>query len=44
MEVQFSVAIDYTASNGDPNNPESLHHHDPRGEVLNQVISAASPF
>ena len=24
--IQMSVAIDYTASNGDPENPDSLHH------------------
>ena len=26
MQVNFTVAIDFTASNGDPNNPHSLHY------------------
>lgn len=25
--INMSVAIDYTASNGDPENPSSLHHY-----------------
>ena len=37
MEMQFAVAIDYTASNGDPNLPDSLHYHDPTGRSLNEV-------
>ena len=28
----MSVAIDYTASNGDPLKPNSLHHYDPDDE------------
>lgn len=37
LEMQFTVAIDYTASNGDPNVADSLHYHDSSGRVLNQV-------
>lgn len=39
LEMQFTVAIDYTASNGDPNTAKSLHYHDPAGIALNQVRS-----
>ena len=39
MQMQFAVAIDYTASNGDPNLPDSLHYHDPTGRSLNEVSS-----
>ncbi|CAN0052388.1 unnamed protein product [Sphacelaria rigidula] len=37
MQMQFTVAIDYTASNGDPNMASSLHYHDPSGRTMNQV-------
>lgn len=37
LEMQFTVAIDYTASNGDPNVAGSLHYHDTSGRSLNQV-------
>ncbi len=37
--MNFSVAVDFTASNGPPSDPRSLHHLDPkRGE--NQYTSA----
>ena len=26
MQMNFTVAIDFTASNGDPRSPQSLHH------------------
>eukprot|EP00904_Undaria_pinnatifida_P009983 jgi/Undpi1/6114/HiC_scaffold_20.g08599.m1 len=42
MEMQFAVAIDYTASNGDPNLPDSLHFHDPTGRSLNEYSAAIS--
>jgi len=29
MQMNFTVAIDFTASNGDPRNPQSLHHINP---------------
>jgi len=28
MQMNFTVAIDFTASNGDPRSPQSLHHID----------------
>lgn len=37
MQMAFSVAIDYTASNGDPSQPNTLHYHDPSGVILNEV-------
>eukprot|EP00903_Cladosiphon_okamuranus_P009585 g9125.t2 len=42
LEMQFTVAIDYTASNGDPNVADSLHYHDPSGRVLNQYAQSIS--
>lgn len=42
LEMQFTVAIDYTASNGDPNVASSLHYHDPARAGLNQVRQRAS--
>eukprot|EP00752_Nemacystus_decipiens_P010181 g9072.t3 len=42
LEMQFTVAIDYTASNGDPNVADSLHYHDPSGRVLNQYARSIS--
>lgn len=38
MEVSLMVAIDYTASNGDPKEPHSLHHINPH--ALNSYQSA----
>ena len=29
MQMNFTVAIDFTASNGDPRSSQSLHHIDP---------------
>ena len=40
LELNFVVAIDYTASNGDPTDPESLHHIPKTGRILNPYISA----
>ncbi|KAJ9561642.1 hypothetical protein OSB04_006802 [Centaurea solstitialis] len=31
FELNFMVAVDFTASNGDPRNPDSLHYIDPSG-------------
>ncbi|XVF06587.1 hypothetical protein REPUB_Repub06bG0062100 [Reevesia pubescens] len=33
FEVNFMVAIDFTASNGNPRNPDSLHYIDPSGQL-----------
>merc|ERR1712243_309574 len=39
MELSFTVAIDFTASNGDPTKPDSLHYNDPSGKP-NQYLTA----
>ncbi|XP_061731425.1 copine-1-like [Nerophis ophidion] len=37
-QINFTVGIDFTGSNGDPRQPNSLHHMSPDG--LNQYLSA----
>eukprot|EP00887_Chlorella_sp_A99_P002975 scaffold24.g2975.t1 len=39
-QINFLVAIDYTASNGDPRNPTSLHYLSPRPTVYEDAIAA----
>lgn len=39
MELSFIVAIDFTASNGDPALPSSLHYNDPSGRP-NEYLTA----
>lgn len=41
-EISFTMAIDYTASNGSPADPRSLHYVDPAGVVLNDYAKAMS--
>lgn len=41
-EISFTMAIDYTASNGSPADPRSLHYVDPNGVVLNDYAKAMS--
>ncbi|CAM9335688.1 unnamed protein product, partial [Hapterophycus canaliculatus] len=41
-EISFTMAIDYTASNGSPADPRSLHYIDPAGVVLNDYAKAMS--
>jgi len=38
MQMNFTVAIDFTASNGNPQNPTSLHYYNPYS--LNQYATA----
>ncbi|CAM9580394.1 unnamed protein product [Chrysoparadoxa australica] len=38
-EINMTVAIDFTGSNGDPRSPQSLHYMDPRGNP-NQYMQA----
>ncbi|CAE5959882.1 unnamed protein product [Arabidopsis arenosa] len=40
FELNFMVAVDFTASNGVPRRPSSLHHIDPSGRVLNSYQQA----
>lgn len=39
-ELNFLVGIDFTASNGDPSDPKSLHWTDPDGDSENQYQAA----
>ena len=36
LDINFMVAIDYTASNGPPTNPNSLHYYNPSGFAAGQ--------
>merc|ERR1712038_1143563 len=38
-QVNFTVAIDFTGSNGQPSDPQSLHYQDPTGRP-NQYVTA----
>ena len=38
-QLHFTVAVDFTASNGYPTDPRSLHYRDPRG-ADNQYMTA----
>merc|ERR1712013_199327 len=38
-QVNFTVAIDFTGSNGNPQSPQSLHYQDPSGRP-NQYVTA----
>ncbi|CBJ26471.1 n/a [Ectocarpus siliculosus] len=40
MQIAFTVAVDYTASNGDPSQPGTLHYHDPTGRTNNEYGQA----
>lgn len=40
LELNFIVAIDFTASNGDPSEKDSLHHIPSSGHITNPYISA----
>lgn len=40
MELAFIVALDFTASNGNPSMPDSLHYVDATGRTLNQYAQA----
>jgi hypothetical protein len=39
-DINLSVAIDFTLSNGDPREPDSLHCPDPRKNEYIQAIKA----
>ena len=39
MQLNFTVAIDFTGSNGPPSDPRSLHYKDPSG-APNQYVTA----
>jgi len=40
-QINFSLAVDFTGSNGNPNSPQSLHYKDPTGRP-NQYVTAIS--
>lgn len=40
MQMNFTVAVDFTASNGNPQSPTSLHYNNPY--QLNQYAAAIS--
>eukprot|EP00240_Pyramimonas_obovata_P000816 CAMPEP_0118955512 /NCGR_PEP_ID=MMETSP1169-20130426/60090_1 /TAXON_ID=36882 /ORGANISM="Pyramimonas obovata, Strain CCMP722" /LENGTH=535 /DNA_ID=CAMNT_0006903381 /DNA_START=178 /DNA_END=1782 /DNA_ORIENTATION=+ len=40
LEISVAVAIDFTASNGDPSHPQSLHHRPPIPNYLNSYEQA----
>eukprot|EP00903_Cladosiphon_okamuranus_P006483 g6342.t1 len=40
MQIAFTVAVDYTASNGDPTQRGTLHYHDPSGRTINEYGQA----
>jgi len=37
-DIDLSIAIDFTLSNGQPSHPESLHYFDPNRNQYLQVI------
>jgi hypothetical protein len=39
-ELACTFSIDFTASNGSPNNPDSLHFYSPYGGTVNQYEMA----
>jgi hypothetical protein len=39
LQVNFTVAVDFTGSNGSPKSPQSLHYQDPSGRP-NQYVTA----
>ena len=39
LQVNFTVAVDFTGSNGNPQSPQSLHYKDPSGRP-NQYVTA----
>ena len=39
-DLACTISIDFTASNGSPNNPESLHFFSPYGSTVNQYEMA----
>lgn len=42
LEVSFLVAVDFTASNGDPRDPASLHHHSQRPTIYEGARAVCS--
>lgn len=50
LEISLTVAIDFTASNGDPSSKASLHHIDPAGhhniyqQAIHAVCSVLEPY
>nr|XP_022339072.1 copine-3-like [Crassostrea virginica]XP_022339073.1 copine-3-like [Crassostrea virginica] len=40
MQINFTVGVDFTGSNGDPKRQDSLHYIDPIGQQPNQYMQA----
>lgn len=40
MQINFTVGVDFTGSNGEPSRPDSLHYIDPSGQRPNQYMHA----
>ncbi|KAL4428007.1 hypothetical protein ABPG75_002096 [Micractinium tetrahymenae] len=40
VELSFIVAVDFTGSNGDPRNPQSLHYYSQQPTMYEEAISA----
>ena len=38
-QVNFTLAVDFTGSNGNPSSPSSLHYRDPLGISLNCLFN-----
>jgi hypothetical protein len=42
LQVNFTVAVDFTGSNGNPSHPDSLHYRDPQGRPNHYVTAIRS--
>jgi hypothetical protein len=49
LKLHFTIAIDFAAKNGGPNDPTSLHYvhpniQNPYAEALNDIAEAVCPY
>jgi hypothetical protein len=40
LQLALTIAVDFTLSNGNPSNPDSLHHYDPARNQYLKAITA----